>query len=375
MVLSPPRLLARGALAFALLAASAHAAGAQERSSASAALQQRLDRIAAHPLGLPMPPADSIIAGGRVVEAGERLSGRIATSGGPLDVSGTIDGDAIAIDGDVIVREGGVVRGQALAVGGRVRLEGGVVEGDARSLSAVGSATAADAPPVSRSPMEATRRALGLAAGWLLMLAIIGIGVLMFAGSHLQAVEEELERRFSRAFWVGLVGQLAIAPVLLLLIVGLALTVIGILLIPFAIVAYALLLAGLLTLGFLAVARRTGEAILRPSTDGLRAERRARLRTLMMGLVFYVGLWLLAAAFTWSPMAGGALRGLAAVVTWVALTAGLGATLLTRAGTRVARLDSTPIATTDEIAWSTPTPVTGVAAARRPTPVHARERP
>jgi hypothetical protein len=216
--------------------------------------------------------------------------------------------------------------------------------------------------------MEATRHAISLVLGWLMMIAIIGIGVLMFAGTHLQAVEEALERRFARSFWTGLLGQLAIAPVLLLLIVGLTLTVLGILLIPFAVVAYTLLIAGLLTLGFLAVARRTGGALFRTGSMNSDAERRARLRSLMIGILIYVGLWLLAAVFTSSPIIGGALRGLAVVVTWAALTVGLGATMLTRAGTRTSEHRTVSPAGVDELAWSTPTPVTGVAAARRPTP-------
>lgn len=372
----------RGAFGIASILAAGvtlplHAQGNQgdapTTESQTVSLESRVERIEQHPIGLDLPPLDSIIRGGHTVQAGERLIGRVAVTGGTLEVFGTIDGNAIALDGDVVVREGGMIRGDALAVGGRVRVEGGIIEGEMRSLSGIGAARPAGAVAAEQSPMEATQRAVSLALGWLMMLAIIGIGVLMFAGTHLQAVEEALERRFARSFWTGLLGQLALAPVLFLLLVGLALTLIGILLIPFAVVAYTLLVAGLLTLGFLAVARRTGGALLRTGARGPDAERRARLRSLMVGILIYAGLWLLAGAFAWSPIIGGALRGLAVVVTWAALTVGLGAVLMTRAGTRASPRKSVSDSELEELAWTTPTPVSGVAAARRPTPVRATE--
>ena len=47
-----------------------------------------------------------------------------------------------------------------------------------------------------------------------------------------------LERGFARAFWIGLIAELLATPLLVVLVAALAITVIGILLIPFAIVSY-----------------------------------------------------------------------------------------------------------------------------------------
>ena len=121
-------------------------------------------------------------------------------------------------------------------------------------------------------------------------------------------------------------------PRLLLLVVGLAITVLGVLLIPFAVVAYVIAAAGLVTLGFLAVARLTGGAF--ASDRGTTSARGVHLRALMMGLIVYLGIWMLAALFTWNPMVGAILRALAIAITWVAATVGLGATLASRAGTQ-----------------------------------------
>jgi hypothetical protein len=83
----------------------------------------------------------------------------------------------------------------------------------------------------------------------------------------------------------------------------------------------------------------------------------------------YMGLWLVAALFTWQPLAGAILRGVALAVSWVAVTVGLGAAMISRAGTRHLQGRagiSAPRPAPDDLAWQTPTPVTGVTAARRP---------
>jgi hypothetical protein len=117
------------------------------------------------------------------------------------------------------------------------------------------------------------------------------------------------------------------------------------------------------TLGFLAVARLTGGAL--ASDRGTTSARGVHLRALIIGLVVYLAVWLLAALFAWNPMLGAILRAVAIAITWVAATVGLGATLASRAGTQRPG-SGAPIKTaTDEYAWQTPTPVTGVAAATR----------
>jgi hypothetical protein len=224
------------------------------------------------------------------------------------------------------------------------------------------------------SPVSATRHALALSASWLVILVLIGIGVLVFAGNYLEGVTESLEGRFGKSFWVGIAAQLAIAPVLALLIVALAVTILGVLLIPFAIVAFVLAVAGLITLGFLAVARITGESIA-PGASRRYHARGAALRALVVGVTIYMGLWVLASAFAWAPMVETVLRGVAVAITWVAATAGLGAAVLSRGGTRRVAEPMPAAVAVNDLPWQTPTPVSGVVAARRPTPSSSsRER-
>jgi hypothetical protein len=287
---------------------------------------------------------------------------------GPVDVYGRVDGDVIALHGDITVHEGALIRGDAVAIGGHVRARGGVVEGDIRSVSGLLRMPSQSDRQEAAGP-AATWQAMKVVLGWLAILLAIGIGVLVFAEQTLDPVVDALRQRFGRAFWYGLAAQLAAIPVLLVILLGLALTVVGILLIPFAIVAYAVALAGVLTLGFLAVARFTGAAI---TTGGARRGatgpvRGASLRALVVGLVLYLGLWLAAAAFTWSPLVGSILRAAALAVTWVAVTLGLGAIVASRvAAWRPQSIGAGSGGATDPMMWQTPTPVTGVAAARRP---------
>jgi hypothetical protein len=311
-----------------------------------------------------LPDAGAFTPGSRTVAAGERV-GTVAVSGGALEVRGLVEGDAIAFEGDVIVRRGGRVSGSAVAIGGAVTLDGGSVDGATLML---GGDLAPAAPASAAPPRSRLTHGLFLASGWLGVLVVIGIGVLVFASTNLDAVSEALERHYGRALLAGVAGQLALVPALVLLLVALAVSLVGILLIPFAIVAYAIAACGALTLGYLAAARVTGTVWMSEGRGDERARRAASLRGLLIGLVVLLVPWFFAAVTAPWPVAEALVRAAALAVTWVAVTAGFGAVLLSRGGVRrpsapeAERALATP-------GWQTPTPVSGVAAARRPTPL------
>jgi len=306
-----------------------------------------------------LPGADHFTFGNRTIEAGTRVDGPVAVAYGNLDVYGTVNGDVASLRGDVRVHKGGRVTGNAWAAAGSLIIDGGTVEGEKRSI-AIGQSTA-PAKPASQ-PLT-TGQSIKLVLGWFALLAIIGLGVMVFAEPNLDGVVVALERGFARSFWTGLVGEVLMLPALLVLVVALAITVLGVLLIPFAIVAYVVATAGLFTLGFLAVARLTGGAL--ASDRGTTSPRGVHLRALVIGLFVYLGIWMLAAAFTWSPLFGAMFRALAIALTWVAATVGLGATIISRGGTQRPGVGSAAPTATDELAWQTPTPVAGVAASSR----------
>ena len=210
-----------------------------------------------------------------------------------------------------------------------------------------------------------TAGALGLALGCGAVMLGVGLGTISLAGAHLEGVVRTVEHNFSRAFWLGVVGQLALLPVLGLLVAALALGVVGAVAIPVVIVVFLVAVAGVASLGFLATAQLTGGAFL-PGRARLALPARAiAQRALVAGVVLYTGLWVVAAALTAFPIGGAVARGIAFAASWVAATAGLGATIWSRAGTRVPSTVSALAPAVDDYEWSTPTPVTGVVAARR----------
>lgn len=340
-------------------APSEQSASAEHRTLIS--LDRAIGRLRENPLVPRLPDESAITQGNLTIEAGRTVTGPVAVYNGTLTIHGRVEGDVIALGGDVVVAAGGVVTGDAVAVEGAVRRTGGSVGGDARTLGGVLSRSA-DAPAARDEPRRVTS-GVSLAISWLCVLLIIGIGVLVFAQPYLEGVVDTLETRFWRSFFVGLAGELALFPVLVLMIVGLAVTIIGVLLIPFAIVAYVLAIAGLVTLSFVAVARLTGGALGGDAVRRLSA-RGSALRGVIVGTVLLMGTWVAAAALASVPALGLSLRAIAATITFVGVTAGLGATILSRAGTR--RAEAPAAKPPDPAVWQTPTPVTGVAAARRP---------
>ena len=357
--------LSAGAALLLALAPASAISGQSQSTSATADRDRIITEIRRDLQHIEIPASDSIPQGARSIARGTRVAGPVAVWRGDLEILGTVDGDAVAIDGSVIVGDSGQVNGDVLAVRGRTHVAG-VVTGSVISLEGnLGPATAA--PMVARA--GSTWRPLGVTLGTLGILVVLGIGVLIFAGSTLDGVAEVLERQLSRSVLVGIAAELALLPALLLLCAALAVTLLGILLIPFAIVAYALAAAGALTLGFLAVAVVVGGAIARRRGSRALTTRATALRALMIGVFTLLALWIVAAGLAWSPLAAAILRLIAAAVTWVAVTAGFGAVILARIGARRVEARAEPEVALDDLSWQTPTPVSGVAAARRPTPV------
>lgn len=306
--------------------------------------------------GIELPSSDAIRSGDVTIGSGETITGDVVTVSGSIDVAGTVDGDVVALGGSVVVRPGARITGSVVAAGGEVELEGGLVEGEV--VETVLRATEI-APPVRGSPVV-------LALAWAGVLAVIGLVALLLARRNLERVAEAVRLKFGRSFLTGIVGQLAFFPALLAIIVVLAITIVGILVIPIALVAFLTAVAGAAALGFLAVAYASGDSVLRrgsaisPASVGL---------ALFCGLGIYVIAWLLAAALTEIAIVGMLVRAIVGLVTWVALTVGFGATILTRGGSRDIVPDvSEPVVLPEDELWQTPTPVSGVTAARRPTP-------
>lgn len=332
---------------------------AQQADSAeiAASVTAALETVASS--GIPaLPAASAFRRGGRTIPAGDTAAATVAVADGRVDVFGTVTGDVVTIRGDIVLHQGGSITGNAIAIDGAVLNNDGTIGGDVVMLSNGGAAPA-------RPAGYRLARQIGLVGGWMAVLLLIGVGVLTFASDNLIAVTGALELHYGRSLVAGLAGQLGLAPALVALVVALTLSLLGILLIPFAVVVYVILVAGLLTLGFLATAVVIGRG-LRPGAEGSRrAARAAMLRAMIAGLVALLSPWLAAALLVPWPTAESVARAAAVAITWVAATAGLGATLVSRAGIRRMRTRTAEHAMASP-GWQTPTPVSGVVAGRRP---------
>jgi hypothetical protein len=341
------------------------------------ALRDLVERVRHDPESITLPSADSFTTGPQTIPAGAQHSGTVATANGNVDVFGTVTGDAIAIDGTVELHPGAHVTGSAFAAGGEVRLDSGAtVDGEIRSLTG-------DFGPVSPT---LARTIGGTSSRWhdvrlalmgYALLLMLSIGVLTFAEEQLDHVTVTLADHFGRSVGYGLVGELAFGPGLAVMVLALTITIVGILAVPFATVGYCAIGVGAATLGFIAVAEATGTAVLRSREQASLTPRGAQLRAIVTGVSMYSGLWVLTAIVGSESGVGIAVRVVAVVVTAVAITVGFGAVLVWRFELRRARrvVGAAPGTPLDDAVWQTPTPVAGVAAARRPTPVaHTSEK-
>ncbi|HEU4827619.1 MAG TPA: polymer-forming cytoskeletal protein [Gemmatimonadales bacterium] len=324
----------------------------------------RLADMAADDMRVTVPNGTARL-GAYSVGSDQSIAGHLLVVRGDAQVFGRLQGNLVTYDGDIFVHPGAVISGDVLAIHGTVHDRGGEIGGESRTLSAVAPQVAAATPPLSAG--EATLRRLAGVVGVFLALAALGVGLAAFGRNNLQVVSDTVSHSFGRAFVTGLVGQILILPTFGMLVVGLVLSVAGILLLPFAVAVYVLLVIVGVVGGYLAVAHAMGETYTRRRlAQGILVGAPGSYQFLLVGLVATTALWLAWALFGWVPVAGSLIRGAAILITWLLATAGLGAALLSRAGIRenFAGRIIPPEALTDEYLWATPQ--FGVPAVKRP---------
>src|SRR4051794_36353101 len=298
----------------------------------------------------------------------ESRSGHLLVLDGNADIYGHLNGNLVTVRGDVVVHPGGVVGGDVLTLGGRVRDEGGEIGGEVRTLRSttlLSPATRAEPAPLSAG-QSVLRRTAGV-LGVFLSLTLLGFGLVLFGRQNLEIVSDTVSHSFGRAFVTGLLGQILLLPTFGMLVVGLILSVAGILLLPFAVAVFALLVVIGVVGGYLAVAHAMGETYTRRRMAlGTLVGSPNSYRYLMVGLVALSSLWVAWEVFGWGPVAATTVWGAAFFASWLLGTAGCGAALLSRADIKenfAGRL-LPPEALTDEYLWATPQ--FGVPAGRKP---------
>ena len=263
-----------------------------------------------------------VTTGDMVVPAGTTTSGSVMVIRGNLNVYGNVDGAATAILGDVIVHEGGRVRGGAVALMGHVRNEGGSILGVIKDVGATHNRSTVSFGGRPRT----TIGSLVSAIIWLVVLLLAGTFVLFFMRGYLTRAVEVVTNETGRSLFTGVLAGLATVPAMIALCIAMAITIIGVFFIPIGVAAFLVAVGGIAILGFLAVAHVAGIAISHKSKSETPAGE--ELQYLFTGILAFSALWIVAAAFTWSPILGSILRVLAFSVTVVAVATGFGAVIL-----------------------------------------------
>lgn len=329
-----------------------------------ASLQQALRESREPGFALTVPGGMARI-GAYSIGSGEAQHGDVLVISGNADLYGRLAGNLVTVDGDITLHPGSYVSGSLFAYGGTVFQEGGQVTGDIHTLGTPEIAPGGDTAIAASPLLLALRNVAGLAGIFLTLLGI-GFGLVLFGKPNLDIISDTITHTFGRSFAVGVLAQVLILPTFGVLILGLVLSVVGILLVPFAVIASVLLTLVAVLAGVLGVAHALGEKYTRRQLAQGALGVPSGYRHVLTGLIGMALLWSGWAAFGWVPVLGWIAFGAAGLVTWFLVTVGLGAALLSRLGLtgHFAGRFIPPEALTDEYLWATPQ--FGVPAARRP---------
>jgi hypothetical protein len=185
---------------------------------------------------------------------------------------------------------------------------------------------------------------VGILSNLVVLAVLVGIGfaVVYFGRSKLEAVADTARNETLRSGLVGLAATFLILPGYVLGIVALAISIVGIPLLLAWVPLYWVAVGIAALFGYLAVGHAIGEGLAERRFYGGEWARRANsYYYVLTGLAALFALFIASHAVQmagpWLGFIRGLLTFLAVALTWAAFTIGLGAVLLTRAGTRPRR--------------------------------------
>jgi hypothetical protein len=272
------------------------------------------------------------------IDRDERVEGNVVVIGGKIEVMGEIKGDAVAILGDVLVE--GYVHGNAVAPTGTVEItSSGKVRRDV-------VASVIEDRPGSRIGGKKNYTGVrlpvgpGLIRGLYLTMFLIQLGLAVFliflillghvfAGKNIAAIKSRASESGFKSFVIGLITITLGVPVLFVLLL---ITVIGI---PVAILVLPLAVVLAMIFGYAAIGLRLGEKFAENTKVAIKSQLgRTMAGVTAMLLIFIVGSVLIIVPFTPIRVLGWIFFGIGHAVTFIAMTTGVGAVVLTRFGTR-----------------------------------------
>ncbi|MBI4514088.1 MAG: hypothetical protein HY702_08260 [Gemmatimonadetes bacterium] len=327
----------------------------------TAQLKDRLERL---------EPPIKVVAFASLYELpeGDTLEGSLILWDTEGRIAGVVKGDLLVIQKEVRLRPGALIQGDALAIDGSIENEGAEVRGAISEISGVAVLRPLRTlRHVTRpAPVRFVRGAFhNIVSGVQMVLSTVAIYVFFallglfavafsFLKSKLEMVADTLAASFGRSLLMGLVAE-AVFPIALLILTLLFVTIPAI-----PVYVLAMVLGGLL--GYLAVAMAAGANFLAQPAVAERVRWSHPYARLLVGLGLLLGLFVLGGF----ARMGGRFLGLLGILvlvaawllTWMAATAGLGAVVLSRFGTRRDFAGRTPLPAAAPVSAG-PTPATG----------------
>ena len=263
----------------------------------------------------------------------EEVPGNVFVLGGDATIDGEVDGDVVVIAGTLRLGDTADIDGSVFATGRLIRAPGARIRGDLIDVSLSNPEIRfgdVELPNVFRRP-TAFPRFMGVATTLLRLglLVILGWLIVAVAGGPVRRISSRAAAEPFKAGLVGILVELLFLPMLVLVSVLLAVSIVGIPLLALVPVA-VLIMVVVLLVGFTAVAMRVGEWMgVRVGTVGP-----AGYGAVTAGIAVVLALALLARlAFLSGGVATGLGVALAVIgfgVEFAAWTVGLGAAVLVR---------------------------------------------
>lgn len=259
---------------------------------------------------------DAVVIGGNLVVQGT-VGGNAVAVGGAVEVSGHVGGDVVSVGGEVNLQDGARVEGDVAALGGvSRRAPGAVVQGNILEGSmALPFESAEEGRPLRSFGLRVLGAVLssGLAFGLCLLVALVLRSLWPQRTSVMVAT---LRQELAASAGMGLVTGLLLVVAIPILTIFLAVTIVGLLVIPFLYILVVIVYMVALTISGLAL----GEAL----SARVARERPPQWLVAALGLAILVPLAMLPGFLI--PCVGPA---------WALLVpvGGLGAVVLSRVGT------------------------------------------
>lgn len=216
------------------------------------------------------------VSGDIYVNEGTSVNGNVVTVSGNIYINGSVTGDAVAVFGDIIVN--GKVLGDAVSVTGKITVgQDGKVLGD--TVEALGGAFSTNRsynynynynyhPRVNAFSWWSTTASIFFS--FLVTLVLFGLASLVYVimPKKIEEMADTIEPNFGKRIGIGFLTLIGSPIAMIIVSIVLAITIIGIIVIPFAWIAYMLAAMIALVPVYVYIGKKTGEIVVKRKMTG-----------------------------------------------------------------------------------------------------------